>query len=97
MRVCAQNYEEDYFTHHYALYIPNNAARKWATSVLKKLRVSKSYISRRYGYSITRDVNYVARYVGMINNDQYHALNNYLPYAPEGVELYCPTCAGIPV
>lgn len=97
MRVCAQIPSEDYFTHHYALYVPNNEARKWATSVLNKLNVNKAYMSRNYGFSITGDPEYVARYVGMINNDQYHALHNYMPYAPPGVELHCPSADGIPV
>jgi len=95
MRVCAQIFEEDYFTHHYALYVPNNEARKWATGVLNKLKVNKAYMSRKYGFSITGDPEYIARYVGMINNDQYYAISNYMPYAPAGVELYCPSIAGI--
>jgi len=96
MRVEAQGIEEDFWNHAYTLYIPNNAARKWATQVLKKLNIERQYISRRHGYYTTGDPDYVARYQGMINNDQYYALmNTYMPFAPYGVEFQCLTCTGI--
>jgi len=95
MRVVAQVLEDDW-NHKYTIYIPNNASRKWATHVLKKLNVPKQYISRRHGYYTTGDPDYVARYEGMINNDQYRALvTTYLPYAPEGAQLICPTCTAL--
>jgi len=96
MRALAQVSEEDFWNHAYTLYIPNNAARKWATQVLKKLNVQRQYISRRHGYYLTGDPDYIARYQGIINNDQYRALaQTYLPYAPYGVQLVCPGCTGI--
>jgi len=96
MRVEAQSLEEDFWNHAYALYIPNNESRKWATQVLKKLNIPRQYISRRHGYYLTGDPNYIARYQGMINNDQYKALiTTYLPFAPYGVQLVCPSCTGI--
>jgi len=96
MRAEAQIPEEDAWNHSYTLLIPNNAARKWATYVLKKLNVQRQYISRRQGYYTTGDPDYVARYVGMINNDQYRALmDTYLPYAPPGIQMDCPGCTGI--
>jgi hypothetical protein len=95
MRVVAQVSEEDHWNHKYELLIPNNESRRWATHILKKLHVPKQYISRRQGYFSTGDKNYIARYVGTMNNDQYRAIvTTYLPYAPHGIELHCPTCSG---
>lgn len=76
------------------MMIPNNEARRWATFILNKLRVPKRYISRRQGWLSTGDVNYVARYTGTVNPDQYRAIQTYLPYAPNGVEFSCPTISG---
>ena len=92
MRVEAQ---EDYFNNHsYTMLIPNNAARRWATQVLKNLRIQRQYIGRRQGYYTTGDPYYVARYTGTINNDQHRALvTTYLPYAPPGLQYSCPTCS----
>jgi len=96
MRVEAQVPQEDYWNHAYTLFIPNNAARKWATQILKRLNIQRQYISRRHGYYTTGDPDFVARYQGMINNDQYQALvTTYLPYAPYGIQLSCPTCSGL--
>ena len=96
MRVDAQVSEEDFWNHAYTLYIPNNASRKWATHTLKKLNVQRQYISRRQGYYMSGDKDFVARYQGMINNDQYRALvTTYLPYAPYGVHMHCPGCTGL--
>ena len=96
MRAIGQIFEEDAWNHKYDLIVPNNDARKWATYVLKKLNVARQYISRRHGYYTTGDPDYMARYTGMINNDQYQALmQTYLPYAPYGVQMVCPTCVGV--
>jgi hypothetical protein len=84
--------QEDYWNHEYTLFIYNNMARKWATYILKKLNIPRQYISRRQGFFTTGDPDYVARYVGTINNDQHHALLTYLPYAPPGIHYECPTC-----
>jgi hypothetical protein len=93
MRVDAQQVmQEDYFTHAYTLFVPNNQARKWATYILKKLNINRRYISRRQGFYETGERGYIARYVGTINNDQHRALVGYLPYAPVGVDFECPTC-----
>jgi len=95
MEAIAQVPEEDSWNHAYILFIPNNAARKWATQILKKLNVPRQYISRRQGYYMTGDPDFIARYQGMINNDQYQALvNTYLPFAPYGVQFSCTTCTG---
>lgn len=93
MRVEAQIVEEDYWNHKYSLLVPGNQARRWATYILNKLNVQKYYISRRKGFLMTGDPNYVARYTGMINNDQHSALATYLPYAPPGVQYFCPSCS----
>jgi hypothetical protein len=96
MRVDAQIPEEDFWNHAYTMLIPNNAARKWATLVLKKLGVQRQYVSRRQGYYMTGDPDFIARYQGIINNDQYRALmDTYMPYAPYGIQMTCPGCTGI--
>ena len=90
MRVEAQ--VDPYWNHPYEILIPNNVARRWATYVLKKLRVSKRYISRRQGLYETGDPSYIARYTGNISEDQHRALvTTYLPYAPPGAQYSCPT------
>lgn len=92
MRVKAQ-IQEDNWNHAYIMFIPNNDARRWATYVLKKLQVQRQYISRRQGYLTTGDLDFIARYTGMINNDQHRALiTTYLPFAPVGLQYSCPTC-----
>lgn len=93
MRVLAQMpIEEDYFNHKYTIYVPNNEARKWATYILKRLRIPKQYVSRRQGFLSTGEPSYMARYIGMINNDQLSAIQVYLPYAPAGAVFECPGC-----
>jgi hypothetical protein len=95
MELAAQFQEEDSWNHAYTLFIYTNIARKWATQILKKLNIPRQYISRRRGYYLTGDPDFVARYRGMINNDQYQALmTTYMPYAPEGLQMSCPTCTG---
>ena len=98
MRVEAQDMslQEDHWNHKYYLYVPNNVARKWATQILKILHVDKVYVSRRQGYIATGDPNFMARYTGFINNDQYQALiNTYMPYAPHDIQFECPGCTTI--
>lgn len=98
MRIEAQEevIQEDHWNHKYYLFVPNNAARKWATQILKKLNVNKVYVSRKQGYIATGDPSFIARYTGFINDDQYQALvNTYLPYAPYGVQFECPGCSAL--
>jgi len=95
MRVEAQDLmpQEDDWNHKYYLYVPHNEARKWATQILKRLHVNKVYVSRKQGYFATGDPNFMARYTGFINNDQYRALiTTYMPYAPQGIVFECPGC-----
>lgn len=86
-------YAQDSWQHYYEVLTPTTDCRRWATYILNKLRVPKRYISRKQGYLSTGDVNYVARYVGYMNPDQYRAMLNYTPYAPQGVQFSCPTCS----
>jgi hypothetical protein len=95
MRVEAQQeLQEDYFVHVYTLLVPNNPARKWATYILKKLNINRRYISKRQGWYETGEREYVPRYIGTLSPDQHYSFMQYLPYAPVGVEFYCPNCPG---
>jgi len=94
MRVLAQTVLDPYNNHPYEMLIPNNAARTWATYVLKKLRISKQYVSRRQGFYQTGDPGYMARYIGTITEEQHRSLmTTYIPYAPPGLQYSCPTCS----
>jgi hypothetical protein len=72
---------------YYTLFIPSNEARRWATYILSKLQVAKTYVGRNKGTQLTGDPKYIARYIVALDKTLYDALMVYMPYAPTGVRL----------